>query len=73
VNRQVERLVRLLDVQAAHAHAREPFVAARFEVEHALMALHKLRTRMGSPAEVEAGKAWLRSQELTGLFEAPLL
>jgi hypothetical protein len=37
------------------------------------MALHKLRTRMGSPAEVEAGKAWLRSQELTVLFEEPLL
>jgi hypothetical protein len=32
-----------------------------------------MRTRMVSPAEVEAGKAWLRSQGLTGLFEEPLL
>jgi hypothetical protein len=32
-----------------------------------------MRTRMGSAAEIEASKAWLRSQGLTGLFEEPLL
>jgi len=57
-----------------------PFVAAPSEVngrmylgdENALIALHKMPTRMGSPAEIEASKAWLRSQGLTGLFEEPL-
>jgi hypothetical protein len=32
-----------------------------------------MRTRMGSPAEIEASKAWLRAQRLNGLFEEPLL
>jgi hypothetical protein len=85
MNRQVERMVRSHDVQAAHACARalngHPFVAARSEVngklysadENALIALHKMRTRMGSPAEIEASKAWLRAQRLNGLFEEPLL
>ena len=41
--------------------------------ENALIALHKMRTRMGSPAEIKASKAWLRSQGLTGLFGEPLL
>ena len=27
--------------------------------QNALIALHKLRTQMGSPAEMEASKAWL--------------
>ena len=85
MNRQVERMVRLLDVRAAYAAARalngHPFVAARSEVngklysadENALIALHKMRTRMATPAEIEASKAWLRLQVLNGLFEEPLL
>jgi len=32
-----------------------------------------MRTHMGSPAEIEASKAWLRGQGLTGLFNEPLL
>jgi hypothetical protein len=39
MNRQVERMVRSLDVRAAHAHARastgQPFVAARSEINGA--------------------------------------
>jgi len=70
---------------AAHAHLRKttgtPFVAGPSEDdgkmysgdENALIALHKLRTHLGSPAEIEASKAWLRSQGLTGLFHEPLL
>jgi hypothetical protein len=73
-NSQVDRLARSLDVQAAHAHARvstgQPFVEARSEVngkfysadENALIALHKMRLHMGSPAEIAGRKAWLRGQ-----------
>ena len=35
-------------------------------------AQHK-RTQLGMPAEIEASKAWLRSQGLIGLFNEPLL
>jgi len=35
-------------------------------------ALH-MRTQLGTPAEIETSKAWLRSQGLTGLFNEPLL
>jgi hypothetical protein len=85
MNRQVERIVRTLDLKAAQVHMRRttdaPFVAAPSEVngrmysgnEDALIALHKMRTRMGSPAEIEAGKAWLRVQGLNGLFGADAL
>jgi len=74
MNRQVEGMVRSLDVKAAQEHMRRitgnPFVAAPSEVngrmysgnENALIALHKMRTRMGSPAEIEASKAWRRAQ-----------
>ncbi len=84
MNRQVERMVRSLDVQAAHAHARastsHPFVAARSEVngklysadENALIALHKMRKQFGTPPEIAASRAWLRGQRLTGLFNEPL-
>jgi len=41
--------------------------------ENALIALHKLRTHLGTPGEIETSKAWLRSQRLTGLFDEPLL
>jgi hypothetical protein len=42
--------------------------------ENALIALHKMRPHMGSPAEIAASKAWLRGQGLTtGLFNEPLL
>jgi|SoiMethySBSTD1v2_1073268.scaffolds.fasta_scaffold270204_4 hypothetical protein len=87
MNRQlaVVRMVRSLDVVAAQEHMRKttgtPFVAASSEVngrmysadENALIALHKLRTHLGAPAEIETSKAWLRSQGLTGLFNEPLL
>jgi len=64
-----------------HGITNKPFVAAPSEVngrmysgdENALIALHKMRTHVGSSAEIEASKAWLRSQGLTGLFEEPLL
>jgi hypothetical protein len=59
----------------------KPFVAAPSAVndrmysadENALIALHKLRTHLGTPGEIETSKAWLRSQRLTGLFDEPLL
>jgi hypothetical protein len=85
MNRQVERMVRTLDVKAAQVHMRRitgnPFVAAPSEVngrmysgdENALIALHKMRPHMGSPAEIAAIKAWLRGQALTGLFNEPML
>ena len=85
MNRQVERIVRTLELKAAQVHMRRntdtPFVAAPSEVngrmhsgdENALIALYKMRPHMGSPAEIEAGKAWLRAQGLNGLFEEPLL
>ena len=76
----------MLDVRAAYAAARalngHPFVAARSEVngklysadENALIALHKdAHAQAGTPAEIEASKAWLRLQGLNGLFEEPLL
>jgi hypothetical protein len=62
------RMVRTLDVKAAQVHMRRttgtPFVAAHSEVngvfysadENALIALHKMRTRMGSAVEIEASK-----------------
>jgi hypothetical protein len=74
VENEVQKMVCSLDVRAAQTHMRKatgtPFVAGPSEVngkiysadENALIALHKLRTRMGSPAEIEASKAWLRSQ-----------
>jgi hypothetical protein len=86
MNRQVERIVRTLDLKAAQVHMRRttdtPFVAAPSEVngrmysgdENAPIALHKMRPHMGSPAEIAASKAWLRGQGLTtGLFNEPLL
>jgi hypothetical protein len=84
MNRQVVQMVRSLDVQAAHAHARastgNSFVAERSEVngklysadENALIALHKMRTQFGTPPEIAASRAWLRAQGLTGLFDEPL-
>jgi hypothetical protein len=72
VENEVQKIVRSLDVTAAHAHLRKttgtPFVAGPSEDdgkmysgdENALIALHKLRTHLGSPAEIEASKAWLR-------------
>jgi hypothetical protein len=74
VENEVQRMVRSLDVSAAQAHMRKttgtPFVAVPSEVygrmysagEDALIALHKLRTHLGSPVEIEASRAWLRSQ-----------
>jgi hypothetical protein len=74
VDNEVQRMGRSLDVTAAQAHMRKttgtPFVAVPSEVygrmysadEDALIALHKLRTHLGSPVEIEASRAWLRSQ-----------
>jgi len=85
MNRQVLQMVRSLDVKAAQAHMLQttgnPFLPAPSEVngkfytgdQNALIALHKMRTHMGSPAEIEASKAGLRKQGLNGLFEEPLL
>ena len=65
MNRQVERMVRTLDVKAAQVHMRRatgtPFVTALSEVngkfclagDNALIALHKMRLHMGSPIAVE--------------------
>jgi hypothetical protein len=36
--------------------------------ENALVALHKLRTHLGTSAEIETSKALLRSQGLTGFL-----
>ena len=84
MDNEVQRMVRSLDVRAAQAHMRKttgtPFVAAPSEVngkmysgdENALIALHKLRSQLGTPAEQNASKAWLRAQGLLGLFEQPL-
>ena len=85
MNRQVEGMVRTLDVKAAQVHMRRTtgtaFVAAPSEVngkfypadDNALNALHKMRLHMSLPAEIAASKAWLRGQGLTGLFNEPLL
>jgi hypothetical protein len=85
VENPVMKMVRALDVVAAQEHMRKttgkPFIAASSEVngkmysanDNALIALHKLRTHLGTPAEIETSKAWLRSQGLTGLFNEPLL
>jgi hypothetical protein len=85
MNMQVVQMVRSLDVRAAQAHIQQttgnPFVPASSEVngkcytgdENALIALYKMRTHIGTPAEIEASKAWLRAQGLNGLFEEPLL
>jgi len=73
-----------LDVVAAQEHMRKatgkPYVR-RSEVngrmysadETALIAVHKMRTQIGSPVEIEASKAWQRSRGLTGLLNEPLL
>jgi hypothetical protein len=49
MNRQVERMVRSLDVRAAHAHARastgQPFVAARSEINGASSSSSALSSR----------------------------
>jgi hypothetical protein len=85
VDNAVLKMVRSLDVKAAQAHMRRttgtPFVAAPSEVngrfysadENVLIALHNLRAIMGSSDEIEASKAWLRGQGLTGLYNEPLL
>jgi len=74
MNSEVLRMIRSLDVNAAQLHmlrtTGKPFLPAPSEVngrpytgdQNALIALHKLRTQMGSPAEIEASKAWLRAQ-----------
>jgi len=74
VENKVRRLVRSLDVMAAQAHMRKttgtPFVAVPSEVngrmysadENALIALQNLRMHLGSLVEIEASRAWLRSQ-----------
>ena len=80
MNRQVERMVRSLDVEAAQAHMTTgtPFVAAPSEAngrfysadENTLIALHKMclpsarRQRRGQ-------QACLRGQGLTGLYNEP--
>jgi hypothetical protein len=83
MNRQVVQMVRSLDVQAAQAHMLQttgnPFLPTHSEVdgkfytgdENALFALHKMRTQFGTPPEIEASRAWLRAQDLTGLFDEP--
>ena len=75
MNRQVLQMVRSLDVKAAQAHMLQttgnPFLPAPSEVngkfytgdQNALIALHKMRTHMGSPAEIEASKAWSGSRD----------
>src|SRR5262245_12378743 len=85
VDNAMLKMVRSLDVKAAQAHMARttgtPFVAAPSEVngrfysadENALIALHKLRTQLGSPEEITASKWWLRAQGLTGLYNQPLL
>jgi len=69
-------------IVGAHAHAKDDWHTIRCGAigdqrqdvlppdGNALIALHKLRTHLGSPAEIEASKAWLRSQGLTGLFKS---
>ncbi len=61
----VVRMVRSLDVVAAQEHMRQAFRRRASEVngrmysvdENALIALHKMRTQIGAPAEIEASKA----------------
>ena len=43
MNKQVERLVRLLDVQAAHAHAREPLCCGALRGERKLYSAPSMR------------------------------
>jgi hypothetical protein len=40
--------------------------------ENALVALHKLRTKLGTKKQARESTGWLRSQGLLGLFEQPL-
>lgn len=77
--------VRQLDIKWAHEFMRamigHPFVAGPSEVtgkmysadENALVALHKLRTHIGTPAEIAESRAWLMAEGLSGLFETPLI
>ena len=40
--------------------------------ENTLIALPKMRMQFATPPEIEASRAWLRTQGLTGLFDEPL-
>ena len=75
MNRQVERMVRSPDVEAAQAHMRKttgtPFVAAPSKVngkfysadENALIALHKMRLRLAGRDRGQQGvSAWPRAK-----------
>lgn len=76
--------VRRLDVAWAHEFMTKergyPFVPGPSDVtgkhytadENALIAVHRLRTKLGTKAQVRASKNWLRSEGLNGMFEAEL-
>lgn len=76
--------VRRLDIAWAHKYmialCGQPFVSGPSDVngkmytadENALIALHKLRTEVGSKKEMVASREWLRAEGLTGLFGATL-
>lgn len=78
------RAVRNLDIAFMHAFMTKergrPFEAAQSSVngkmysadESALLAAHKLRTRIGSKKERKASIAWLQKEGLNGLFEESL-
>lgn len=76
--------IRRLDVAWAHARNRaatgHAFLPGPSVVngktysadENALIALHKLRTKIGTKVQARSSTAWLRREGLLGLFEQPL-
>jgi hypothetical protein len=84
VTRAERKQVRKLNVRWAHERMTAiqgcPFLASPSNVtgkmysadENALIALHKMRTQIGTPAEIVESRAWLTAEGLNGLFEAPL-
>lgn len=78
------RAVRRLDVKFAHAFNRttfgHPFLPGPSDAngrwydadENALIALHKVRTKVGTKKQIRESKDWLRKEGLMGLFEQPL-
>lgn len=78
------RAIRRLDVAYAHRFNRSitghAFLPGASEVsgkmysadETALLALHKLRTKVGTKKQARESREWLRAEGLTGLFGQPL-
>ena len=84
MTRAERKQIRRLNVKWAHERMAAirgcPFLAGPSDLtgkmysadENALIALHKMRTQIGTPSEIAESRAWLTAEGLNGLFDTSL-